>query len=86
MGYMTKSWMIRHFSQANQKGPGQGDVPALLRRVADSIEGSAQDAGALLTSNEETPSLDLDTARVQAHKRGRPAAGEPLCRPAKCRP
>lgn len=35
---MTNSWSIRHFSQANPKGPGQGDVPALLRRVADSID------------------------------------------------
>jgi hypothetical protein len=32
------SWPVRHFSQANPKGEGQGDVPALLRRVADSIE------------------------------------------------
>ncbi|MGI5171776.1 hypothetical protein ACQEU3_46265 [Spirillospora sp. CA-253888] len=35
---MADSWSVRHFSQANPKGPGQGDVPALLRRVADSIE------------------------------------------------
>jgi hypothetical protein len=33
-----ESWTIRHFSQANAKGSGQSDVPALLRRVADSIE------------------------------------------------
>ena len=33
-----KSWTIRHFSQANPKGKGQSDVPALLRRVADSID------------------------------------------------
>jgi hypothetical protein len=33
-----QSWTARHFSQANPKGEGQGDVPALLRRVADSIE------------------------------------------------
>ena len=26
-----------HFSQANPEGEGQKDVPALLRRVADSI-------------------------------------------------
>jgi hypothetical protein len=32
------SWTARYFSQANPKGPDQGDVPALLRRVADSIE------------------------------------------------
>ena len=34
----TESWAVRHFSQANPRGPGQDDVPALLRRVADSIE------------------------------------------------
>ncbi len=28
---------IFHFSQSNPDGQGQGDVPALLRRVADSI-------------------------------------------------
>ena len=33
-----QSWTIRHFSQANPLGPGQDDVPALLRRVADTIE------------------------------------------------
>lgn len=31
-------YSIRHFSQSNPEGPGKGDVPALLRRVADSIE------------------------------------------------
>jgi hypothetical protein len=31
-------WTAKHFSQANPKGPGQGDVPALLRRAADTIE------------------------------------------------
>jgi hypothetical protein len=35
---VTQSWSIRHFSQSNPEGEGQGDVPALLRRVADSIE------------------------------------------------
>jgi hypothetical protein len=33
-----ESWTIRHFSQANPEGEQQADVPALLRRVADSIE------------------------------------------------
>ena len=33
-----ESWTAEHFSQANPKGPGQGDVPALLRRVADTID------------------------------------------------
>jgi hypothetical protein len=30
-------WSMFHFSQSNPAGPGQGDVAALLRRVADSI-------------------------------------------------
>ncbi|WP_328614693.1 hypothetical protein OHS18_43210 [Amycolatopsis sp. NBC_00355] len=30
--------LIRHFSQSNVAGPGQGDVAALLRRVADSLD------------------------------------------------
>ncbi|MGC4758289.1 hypothetical protein [Micromonospora sp. NBC_00330] len=29
---------VRHFAQANPAGPGQDSVPALLRRLADSIE------------------------------------------------
>jgi hypothetical protein len=33
-----EEWTIFHFSQSNPNGSGQGDVPALLRRVADSIE------------------------------------------------
>ncbi|MET9920846.1 hypothetical protein ABZZ04_27715 [Streptomyces sp. NPDC006435] len=32
-------WTVRHFSQANPFGPGCDNVPALLRRLADSIEG-----------------------------------------------
>lgn len=28
---------MHHFAQANPKGPGQDNVPDLLRRVADSI-------------------------------------------------
>ena len=32
-------WTANHFSQANQAGQDQGDVPALLRRVADTIDG-----------------------------------------------
>lgn len=35
---MTEDWTIFHFSQSNPSGEGQGDVPALLRRVADQIE------------------------------------------------
>lgn|GEM_PF-1985262 len=35
---MPESWTIQHFSQANPKGENQDDVPALLQRVADTIE------------------------------------------------
>jgi hypothetical protein len=31
-------WTTFHFAQSNPHGKGQGDVPSLLRRVADSIE------------------------------------------------
>jgi hypothetical protein len=31
-------WTIFHFSQSNAAGDGQGDVPPLLRRVADTLE------------------------------------------------
>ncbi len=32
-------WTANHFSQSNPRGPGQDDVPALLRRVAETIAG-----------------------------------------------
>ncbi|GAA3829746.1 hypothetical protein GCM10022226_58250 [Sphaerisporangium flaviroseum] len=37
---MTKpiQYQMHHFSQSNPRGPEQDDVPALLRRVAASIE------------------------------------------------
>ena len=33
-----ESWTVRHLSLSNPDGPGQGDVPALLRRLASQIE------------------------------------------------
>jgi hypothetical protein len=35
---MTDKRTISHFSQSNPSGPEQGDVAALLRRVADSLD------------------------------------------------
>lgn len=32
-------WTVLHFSQSNGDGDGQGDVAALLRRVADTLDG-----------------------------------------------
>lgn len=34
---VTETWTIAHFSQSNPTGPAQGDVAALLRRVAESV-------------------------------------------------
>lgn len=31
-------WTAHHFSQSNPAGEGQGDVAALLRRVADTLD------------------------------------------------
>ncbi len=38
MKMKAKNWTAEHFSQANPAGPGQHDLPALLRRVAESVE------------------------------------------------
>lgn len=35
---MVERYTMNHFSQANPKGDGQGDVAALLRRVAGTID------------------------------------------------
>ncbi|GAB3143309.1 hypothetical protein GCM10027258_30080 [Amycolatopsis stemonae] len=35
---MGPGWTVEHFSQSNPAGPGQGDVAALLRRVADTLD------------------------------------------------
>ncbi len=34
----NRSWTINCFSQANPAGEGQQDIPALLRRVATTVE------------------------------------------------
>jgi hypothetical protein len=36
---METAWTIYHFSQGNPHGADQGNVPALLRRLADTLEG-----------------------------------------------
>jgi hypothetical protein len=35
---IDQTWTINHFTQSNPNGTGQGDVAALLRRVADSLD------------------------------------------------
>ncbi len=52
-------WRAFHFSQSNPAGPGQGNVAALLRRVADTIDdlGSVQ---ILDITFQLTPTADED--------------------------
>jgi hypothetical protein len=38
MASPSDEWTIRHFSHSNAAGPGQGDVAALLRRVAGTLD------------------------------------------------
>jgi hypothetical protein len=38
MKMKANNWTAEHFSQANPAGPGQHDLPSLLRRVAESVE------------------------------------------------
>ena len=38
MGTVPKTSTIEHFSQGNPSGPGQSNVPALLRRVAETLQ------------------------------------------------
>ena len=35
---MSESWSSQHFTLANPRDDGAGDLPKLLRRIADEIE------------------------------------------------
>jgi hypothetical protein len=64
---------VEHFSQANPAGPGQGDVPALLRRVADSIEALGQvDVQDLVMHTEVTESGAWHSLTVYFDRAGTP--------------
>jgi hypothetical protein len=64
----SKTWTISYFSQSNPAGPGQGDVAALLRRVADTIgelgDVTVQD---MTFTVEPTESEDAVTLTVYYH-------------------
>lgn len=63
---------IRRLVQANPKGPGQGDVPALLRRVADTLAGlGAVEVTGLSLENQPTEDGPWSTVTVYF----RPAPG-----------
>jgi hypothetical protein len=67
------SWTIEHFSQANPAGQGQANVPALLRRVADSIEALGEvDVQDLILHTEVTEDGDWHSMTVYFHRTGVP--------------
>ena len=67
------SWIIEHFSQANPAGQGQDDVPALLRRVAASIEALGEvNVQDLVLHTEVTPGGAWHPLTVNFHRTGTP--------------
>jgi hypothetical protein len=69
---MADSWTISHFSISNPTGPGQGDVAALLRRAADSIEKRGDiDVQDVTFSSEVTGGEDDLTITVYYHEQPR---------------
>lgn len=67
------SWVVEHFSQANPAGQCQDDVPALLRRVADSIEALGEvNVQDLVLHTEVTPDGAWHSLTVYFHRTGTP--------------
>lgn len=63
------TWTVNHFSQANPEGPEQADVPALLRRVADTIESlGGVEVMDLILHNEITADGDRPSFTVYFHR------------------
>jgi hypothetical protein len=66
------NWTAFHFSQSNPEGAGQGDVPSLLRRVADSIETEGDvDVKDITFSSKVTVGEDDLTITVYYHREPR---------------
>jgi hypothetical protein len=64
-----QSWTAQHFSQANPKGPGQGNVPALLRSVAETLESQGKvDVQDLVLHNEITEDGEWYSITVYFHR------------------
>ena len=81
-------WTVRRFSQSNPAGRGEGYVPALLRRVADSIESLGDVRVNDITFHAESTAGEEDlTMTVYYHPAPRPKGSsmdgtadyEPLC-------
>jgi hypothetical protein len=66
------NWNAKHFSQANPRGRGQGNVPRLLRRVANTLailgEIEVQD---LVMHTEITPDGAWPSVTVYYHSTAR---------------
>jgi hypothetical protein len=75
---MSDKWTVLHFAQSNPDGPGQGDVAALLRRVADSLDKLGDVTVQDITFHSEPTAEEADlTMTVYYHSRsGRGAAPE----------
>jgi hypothetical protein len=66
-------WSVLHFSQSNPEGPGQGDVAALLRRVADTLDGLGDvDVQDMTFQSQVTDGEDDLTVTVYYHRKPRP--------------
>jgi hypothetical protein len=62
---VSGDWTAHHFAQANPTGQCEDDVPALLRRVADTIEGlGAVEVMDLVMPNEITAEGDRPSITV----------------------
>jgi hypothetical protein len=68
---MNDKWTVMHFSQSNPAGSGQGDVPSLLRRVADTIEGLGDVKVQDITFHTE-PTADEDDLTMTVYYQPRP--------------
>jgi hypothetical protein len=63
------SWAVEHFSQASPAGADQGDVPALLRRAADSIDALGEvEVQDLVMHTEVTENGDWHSLTVCFHR------------------
>ncbi|OHV41509.1 hypothetical protein BCD49_00690 [Pseudofrankia sp. EUN1h] len=71
-------WSVYHFSQSNPKGAGQGDISALLRRVADSIDALGEvDVQDLMMHTEVTADGDWHSITVYYERADEDRGAEP---------
>ena len=74
---MADEWTLLHFSQSNPTGVNQGDVAALLRRVAETIDGLGDVTVQDITFHAEpTPDEDDLTMTVYYHSTHRRRASK----------